>query len=515
MSPRVESPSPKVLETDVLVIGAGLAGGIAALKLAELGRRVLLVSGKGSASSWAQGGIVYRGPHDPTSLEHDIWEAGCHRNFKPVVKIVAEEGPKAIDEWLCKRLNVSFDESSNGVFDLALEAAHESHRILHVKDSTGAAITEGLEAALLKESRMTRTSGRIIDLMVSDRHDERREMQFAPSVVCGAYVYQADSGSVVAVKAQAVILATGGFSQLYQHSTGPGSSRGDGISAGHRAGARTLDLEYVQFHPTALYLPGKPRRLLTEALRGAGATLKNLDEKTFVDELAPRDVVARAIHEEMLRSGGSHVWLDLRTIPELENKFPSMVKLIREEGFDPRQDLIPVVPAAHYTIGGIWTDERGATSLPGLYAAGEVACTGLHGANRLASTSLLEALVFGQRAAEAASQYAAAHPVRDFKPRAWNHEKLPVDPALLAQDWQLLRQTLWNYVGLVRSERRLRRAERILVELRTEVESFYKKSQLSEELIGLRNGVLVATLVLYSALRNRESVGTHYLKQDY
>ena len=208
------------------------------------------------------------------------------------------------------------------------------------------------------------------------------------------------------------------------------------------------------------------------------------------------------------------MWLDLSKVAALEEKFPSMCKLIESKHFDPRHDLIPIVPAAHYSIGGVWSDEKGATSLPGLFAAGEVACTGLHGANRLASTSLLEALYFGEQAGLSASEWSQVSGGQDFVAKPWIAEDGPVDPALIAQDWQLLRQTMWNYVGLVRSEKRLKRAEKILVELRNEIESFYAKSRLTEDLIGLRHGILCANLILYSALRNRESIGVHYLKED-
>jgi L-aspartate oxidase len=314
--------------------------------------------------------------------------------------------------------------------------------------------------------------------------------------------------------AKATVLATGGFSQLYLHSTGPSSNRGDGISAAQRAGARTLDMEFVQFHPTTLYVSGKPRRLLTEALRGSGAKILNLKLQAFVDPLAPRDVVSRAIHEELAETLTEHVWLDLRAIADLKSKFPGVCAVLESESLDPKIDLIPIVPAAHYTLGGVWTDLDGRTSLSGLLAAGEVACTGLHGANRLASTSLLEALVFGERAGASAFADAQQMGLAEFDPRPWEPANAPVDSALVQQDFQHLKNTLWNYIGLVRSEKRLRRAERALVELRAEVESFYRRGDLSDELIGLRHGVLVATLLLYAALRNKESVGTHYLAAD-
>ncbi len=501
-------------ECDVLVVGAGLAGGIAALRAAESGLRVTLVSSEASATAWAQGGIVYCGEGDPERLIRDILNAGCEVNYKPAVEFLARSGPQAVDHWLRDKLGVEFDKGADGHPDLCLEAAHNTRRILHVKDFTGSAISKKLTEALNKNPLISRHPGVLVELLLSNRHDSRKDSQYNSSRVTGAYVFDSKTGQVNAYVAKAVILATGGFSQLYLHSTGPDTSRGDGIAAAHRAGARTLNLEYVQFHPTALFIPGEPRYLLTEALRGAGAKLLNFGGQRFVNELEARDVVSRAIHDELLKSNSSHVWMDLKPVESLAKKFPAIVKLLVEKGFDPEKDLIPVVPAAHYTIGGVWTDLNGATNLPGLFAVGEVACTGVHGANRLASTSLLEAIVFGEKAGEAAAKDAKCVAL-DFNARPWISEKGEVDPALLNQDWQLLRQSLWNYIGLVRSGRRLDRAEKLLGELRLEIESFYREGTLSTELIGLRNGVLVATLLLYSALRNPTSIGTHFLKTDY
>lgn len=499
---------------DVLVIGEGIAGSIAALQAAELGASVCLVSTQDSASGWAQGGIVYQGDNDPQQLMNDIRHAGCDINFPPVVELVSVEGPDAVDYWLREKLQVSFDQGLDGNSDLALEAAHNSHRILHVRDFTGRAIMEKMREAVRREKKIVRREAILVDFLLSDRHDTRPETSYRPSEVVGAYVFFPQEDRIESLVAKSVILATGGFSQLYLHSTGPRSSRGDGIAAGHRAGARTMNLEYVQFHPTALYIPGEPRKLLTEALRGSGAKLLSIDKKPFVNELEARDIVARAIHNVMIETQAPHVWMDMRSVKNLKEKFPDIVKLLGEKGFRADEELIPVVPAAHYTIGGVWTDIEGRTNMPGLWSVGEVACTGLHGANRLASTSLLEGLVFGERAARGAVERAQKLSL-DFSPKEWVHESGRVDPALLQQDWRLLKQTLWNYVGLVRSARRLERAEKIIASLRYEIESFYRESALSEELIGLRNGVLVATLLLYSALRNPRSIGTHFLKEDY
>jgi L-aspartate oxidase len=497
---------------DLIVVGSGLAGSIGALRAAEKGQRVLLIEGdKDCASAWAQGGIVYPRESDFADLTRDIFDAGCGINNPEAVRNVVHDGAKLVPYWLLERAGVAFDRDSAGNLDWALEAAHSRPRILHVKDHSGRAIMEQLRLLVAAHPLIERREGVLVDLLVSDRHDVRAPSVYKTSCCAGAYVFLRAEQRVEAFVAPAVLLATGGFSGLFEHSTGARSLRGDGIAAAHRAGARTLHLEYVQFHPTSLYIPHERRYLLTEALRGEGAKLLNMKGERFVDELAARDVVARAIHESMLHDGTEHVWLDCRGIKNFADHFPGILKLLKEKGLDPSKDLLPAVPSAHYTLGGVWTDSVGRTSLAGLFAAGEVACTGLHGANRLASTSLLEALVYGHRAADAVHDYLASLENWDFQAQPWIPGEDEVDPALLSQDWQLLRRTLWNYVGLTRNEARLKRAERMLSDLRRDVETFYKRGKLSEPLIGLRHAVQVATLILYAALRNPNSLGTHHL----
>jgi L-aspartate oxidase len=502
-----------IVTTDVLVIGSGLAGSSAALKASEMGARVLLVSANSeSASSWAQGGIVLPLVEDRNLLRRDILNAGCGINNPKVVDLIINEGEKIVRSFLIDQHGVPFDRNDNGELDLVREAAHSKERILHLKDRSGSGIMEALESSRKKSSIESRR-GILIDLLVSDRHDHRPESIYRRSRCWGAYFLDPTSGHVFAVVAKSTVLATGGFSQLFHHSTGPQGSVGDGISAAHRAGAKTLHLEYVQFHPTALFIPNERRYLLTEALRGAGGKLLNHQQQPFIDELAPRDIVSRAIHNEMLKENGEHVWLDLRLVKDMEDRFPTITALLKKFGFRPDEDLIPVVPAAHYTIGGVWSDTDARSSLHGLWVAGEVACTGLHGANRLASTSLLESVVFGYRAGEDAVKSSRDTTI-DFVPREWLPSKEKVDPALLRLDWSVLKRTLWNYVGLVRTPARLQRAERILLDLRKDVESFYRAAELSESLISLRHAALVSTLLLYSAIRNRSSIGTHYLRDS-
>jgi L-aspartate oxidase len=500
---------------DLIVVGSGVAGCIGALRAAELGRRVLLIEGDTAcASAWAQGGIVFPREDDFAALTQDIFAAGCEINNPEAVRNIVHDGSRLVPYWLLDRAGVNFDRTLEGHLDFALEAAHSRPRILHSKDQSGPAIMGSLRKLVSENPLIDRREGILVDLLVSDRHDLRASSVYRPSYCCGAYVFLKETQVVEAFVAPALLLATGGFSGLFEHSTGARTLRGDGIAAAHRAGARTLHLEYVQFHPTSLYIPNERRYLLTEALRGAGAYLRNIRGERFVDELAPRDVVARAIHDCMLRDGTEHVWLDCQNISNLDTHFPGVLNLLSEKGFDPRKEFLPVVPSAHYTVGGVWSDSQGCTSLQGLYVAGEVACTGLHGANRLASTSLLEALVYGHRAAEGAHKYLESRQDWDFQAQPWIPGEDVVDPALLSQDWQLLRRTLWNYVGLTRSEARLKRAERMLLDLRRDIETFYKRGRLSESLIGLRHAVQVSTLLLYAALRNRQSLGTHHLSDE-
>lgn len=499
---------------DVLIIGEGLAGSIAALRAADLGAKVCLVSHKTAASSWAQGGIVYQGENDPELLFQDVLQSGAQINNKAAVEKVLEKGPLYIEEWLQKRLQISFDSREDGALDLGLEAAHSTRRILHIKDKTGRGILEPLQKAVQDHPSIERVKGTVVELVLSDRHGLSKHCEYQAREVAGAYFLTGEN-KVQKILARSTILASGGYSGIFWHSSGPSSNIGAGISVAHRAGAKTLHLEFVQFHPTTLYKEHQPRTLLTEALRGEGAFL--LDEKgeRFVDELAPRDQVARAIHQKIASSNGPCVFLDLRHLGHVEEKFPGVVALLEKNKINYQKELVPVVPSSHYTIGGVWTDLDGKSSLPGLWACGEVACTGLHGANRLASMSLLEALVFGVESATDATKVALIKkdlPMVEYKD--WVSENEEVDPILLQQDWSLLKQSMWNYVGLIRTQKRLQRAENLINELRTEVESFYKKSCLTESLVNLRHAVLVASLTLYSALRRNKSLGTHYLEES-
>lgn len=517
--------SPRTIETDVLVIGAGMGGGVAALEAANAGANVIVLQRswdtRTSNTFWAQGGIIYEGVDDsPDLLAHDIMAAGAGLCHPPAVRLVAENGPRLVREILIERLGVEFDRAESGELDVTEEAAHARRRIIHTQDRVGEAISERLAAALEAHPRIQVIKGAVAVDLLTLSHQSRNPLDiYEPLTCCGAYVLFLREETVHTILSHETVLATGGVGQLFLHTTNPRGARGDGIAMAYRAGARLLNLEYIQFHPTALYHETAPRFLISESVRGEGARLVLSDGSEFMhryDErgsLAPRDIVARAIHEELLASNESCVYLDISHRPAewIQSRFPRIYQQCLKYGIDMTREPIPVVPAAHYSCGGVVTDLQGRSTIDGLRAVGEVACTGLHGANRLASTSLLEALVFGHMAGR---DIGAALPRSSRRPRPpiepWVREKEPVDPALILQDWLTIKYTMWNYVGLVRTEKRLRRAKQILRELQDEIEFFYARARMGDDLIGIRNGAQAALAILYAAMQNRTSRGCHY-----
>jgi len=508
---------------DVLVLGTGIAGCAAALSASRRGASVLIVTRSEQAESsntfWAQGGIVGRPAGDtPESLASDIEKAGGGLCNRAAVEKLAREGPDLVRSLLVDELGVPFDRE-NGEFDWALEGAHSMPRVLHVKDETGVPIERALLAAVRNEKRIEwKTAHTAVDFL-TPAHDSPDPMdRYLTPRVFGAYLLDRASGTVSPVRARTTILATGGLGQVFLHTTNPAGARGDGVAMAVRARARLLNLQFVQFHPTALVHP-KGRLLLSEALRGAGAIITDALGRPFLKdfdprgELAPRDIVARAIHRRMLEEDQPHALLDISHKPPewIREHFPGVAERCREAGYDVTKGPVPIVPAAHYSCGGVAVDLEGRTTLPALYAAGEVSCTGVHGANRLASTSLLEGLLWGWTAGNHAAEEARARARdRPLTSRDWKPEAEPVDPALIAQDWLVVKHTMWNYVGLVRSGKRLDRARRLLTELRHEIEDFYRHGAMSDALLGLRNGVHTALEIARAAAEDRVSRGTHY-----
>ena len=521
-----------MLETDVLIIGSGIAGATAALRLAENpNRRIALITRapdpNDSNTNWAQGGIIHRGVDDNADLlVEDILTAGAGASLPEAARILAEEGPPLLNEILINISNIKFDRDNDGKLSYGNEAAHQRRRILHVGDGTGAAISRGLIHALQSKTNIQWfTDATAVDLITYPHHSRDPLDTYKPITCHGAYVFDRKGRAVHRTLAAVTVLATGGLGRIYRNTTNPQGARGDGLAMASRAGARIINAEYMQFHPTALAVPGSEGFLISEAVRGEGGILLTPDGRTFMEEyspewkdLAPRDVVSRAIHHIMETRGYTHVLLDIashKSADEIRARFPNIYSTCLKFGVDISRDPIPVVPAAHYFCGGAQVDEVGKTSIENLYAVGEVSCTGLHGANRLASTSLLEGLVWGHRAArdiESKLDEAPLHiPTREMIP-PWDESRLDADPdpALIQGDMQTIQNIMWHYVGLVRSGERLSRAIRELRHLQNEIETFYRTTKLSDGLIGLRNAVESALIVAQAARHNRQSRGCHY-----
>lgn len=519
-----------MITCDVLVLGGGIAGCSAALRAAELGADVVVVvkdSLGESNTAYAQGGIIGLPPADahdsPALLASDIEAAGAGLCKPEAVALLAEQGPILCKEFLWKQIGVDFDHTGTQEPEPTAEAAHSARRIWHVKDATGRAIQAALTAKVRAHPRIRLYENHsLVDLLTVPHHSSDPRSVYDPIKVWGAYGLD-PKGQVRMCLAKRTVLATGGLGYLYLHTSNPASATGDGLAAAYRASARIVNCEYVQFHPTTLYVPGKPRTLLTEALRGEGAHLVNGKGERFMEkyapeglELAPRDVVSRAIFQEMAARGEPCMYLDLEPLKgrlDLEARFPTVLATCRAAGLEPLNQPIPVVPAAHYFCGGVAVDLDGRASLPGLFAVGEVSCTGVHGANRLASSSLLEGLVWGYRAGENCAQESRVTPLPDPGSLApW----IPVppgpepDPLLLEQDRTSIRTTLWNYAGIVRTRDRLLRGRGDMGYLYHRIEAFYRAAPLSRSLLELRNGIICARLIFKAALQNPESRGCHY-----
>ncbi len=501
--------------TDYLVIGSGLAGLTFATHLPPDAQILVLAkrSRDLNATAMAQGGVAAV-LGDGDSFEehvHDTQVAGAGLCREAVVREIVERGPQAIQ--MLRDAGADFTAGKGADLALGLEGGHGKRRIVHAADATGREV----ERAMLARCDAHPGVQILEDHMVIDLIT-RRQVQLQDDRALGAYVLDENSGEVVTVIARrAVVLATGGSGKAYLYTSNPDTATGDGVAMAFRARVPLSNMEFVQFHPTCLFNPQAKSLLISEALRGEGGVLRRQDGRSFMEQyhpqasLAPRDIVARAIDAELKRSGDEYVELDMTALdPDfLIERFPSIHAAISELGVDMRIRPIPVVPAAHYQCGGVLVDSRGRSALPGLFALGECACTGLHGANRLASNSLLEAVVVSQRAAELAAQL---EPVDTREIRPWDPGKAvpPDEHVVVAQNWDELRRFMWNYVGIVRTDRRLRRALRRLDLLDEEIREYYWKVQVDRDLLELRNIATVARLVVASALYRRESRGLHY-----
>jgi L-aspartate oxidase len=552
----------------VVVIGTGIAGLTVSFCLASAGIPVLLVTKaadpKDCNTFWAQGGIIYQGEGDsPAKLIEDILRAGAGLSNEESVRYLAVEGPRVVRQLLLEEINVPFSTSEEGELDLTQEGAHSLPRIIHAGDATGRAIETSLLNRVRNEPNITlATEMTAIDLLTTQHHPTDIQVRYRLTNECvGLYLLDNKTNDVYTIFADYTVLATGGVGQIYLHTTNTRSAIGDGVVMARRSGARVMNAEYVQFHPTALADKKANHYLISEALRGEGARLRNHKGEYFMEkyspalkDLAPRDIVARAIVEEMTANKEEFVYLDLanfyRGHQPIAERFPNIRRACLEIGVDIERDPIPVVPAAHYFCGGVLANNAGESTLSRLYAIGETSCTGVHGGNRLASTSLLEGLTWGYSAAasirhkyeagttpvEAANgpvprkarlsdapairrSYATRPPgigviddtllqsIPDWKPPGTQNME---DPALILQDWTTIQNTMWNYVGIVRTYERLKRSVADMRELGNRLTKYYHESTISKAIVELFHGQQMAMIVSNAALKNPVSRGAHF-----
>ncbi len=507
-------------EYDFVVIGSGIAGLSFALKAAKHGPVAVITKRKASDTNtaWAQGGIACV-TSDEDSFElhvRDTLEAGAGLCDEVVVRTIVTEGPERIRELV--ELGLQFDEreiSGHRELDLGKEGGHSKRRVLHVRDVTGKEIENTLLRELGRQSHVQLMENHMaVDLITAAK------LGFAAEDRClGVYVLDEKTGEVETIRSDRIVLASGGCGKVYLYTTNPDVATGDGVAMAWRAGVEIFNMEFIQFHPTCLFHPLAKSFLISEAVRGEGGILRNNRGEDFMKRydargsLAPRDIVARAIDAEIKRSGAKCVFLDVthRSPEFVQERFPHIYQTCLRFGIDMSKQAIPVVPAAHYQCGGIKTDVNGATSLHGLYAIGEVACTGLHGANRLASNSLLEGLVVAHRAAAAVvrPRRASNHNVPLPEWKSGNVQDVD-ELVVIYHNWDEIRRLMWDYVGIVRTDKRLQRASARLRNLQREIREFYWNFKVSVDLLELRNLAAVAALIVDSALCRKESRGLHY-----
>ena len=500
------------VKTDFLVIGSGVAGLSFALKVAAWGKVAVVTKREieESNTKYAQGGIASVWSQEDSFDAHiqDTLVAGdglCHPD---VVEMVVKNGPDRIRDLINWGVNFTLWEKDKTKYDLAREGGHSKRRIIHAADLTGEEVEKTLAKRVKRNSNIT-THENFIAVNLIVREGE----------CWGAYVLDIKKKVVHTFIAKVTLIATGGAGKVYLYTSNSDVATGDGIAMAYRAGAKIANMEFMQFHPTCLYHPEAKSFLISEAVRGEGGILRLKDGSPFMDkyhpqkELAPRDIVARAIDHEMKERGDDYVFLDIthRSPKFIKKRFPNIYQKCRSFGFDMTKEPLPVVPAAHYICGGVLTDNNGRTSIKRLYAVGEVACSGLHGANRLASNSLLEALVFAERASQQA-KYAVEQEI-SFPPISiWDigHAVDSYEAVMVSHNWDEIRRLMWNYVGIVRSKKRLERAKRRIELLQKEIQEYYWDFIITSDLIELRNIAMVGQLIIDSAIQRKESRGLHY-----
>jgi L-aspartate oxidase len=510
-------------EATNLIIGSGIAGLTLALKLADGGQKVHLIAKAGLTQSntwYAQGGIasVLGGEDSFENHVKDTVIAGAGLCHPKVVEQVVRAGPRLVRELISMGVKFTNEIKGEGASHLHLtrEGGHSHRRVIHADDWTGQAIISVLIERAREHPLITILENQMaIDLLTTDRYAPR----FGQNRCVGAYVLDRLTQSIYAVRSENTFLCTGGHGKVYLYTSNPDSATGDGLAMGWRAGCQVANLEFMQFHPTCLYHPQAKTFLISEAVRGEGGILKDKHGQDFMKayhaqgSLAPRDVVARAIDSELKKSGDTNVFLDVRHLggEKIKALFPNIYQTCLEYGFDMAKVMLPVVPAAHYSCGGLVVDENARTAVEGLYALGETACTGLHGANRLASNSLLEALVYADKAANYVLK-AARSPAIEVAIPAWNiGHAVPADElVVLSHSWDEIRRLMWHYVGIVRTEKRLRRAINRLRALQDELNMFYWDYQVTDTLLEVRNLAVVAELTVRCAMARKESRGIHF-----
>ncbi|KAJ0411544.1 hypothetical protein ATCC90586_001139 [Pythium insidiosum] len=520
---RMSSSSGVTFDTidcDALVIGCGVAGNAAALRLANRGVKVTMISAAedphNSATYWAQGGIIYKSPDDsPQLLASDVHRAGAGVCDDVAVQKLAVEGPARVEELLLEVAQVPFTRTEEGELALTLEASHNRARILYKADHTGRAIATSMVQAVQQHPKIELLTGRsAFDLVKNERGE------------CIGALTVSSTGKVEHFRSPFTLLATGGVGDVYKNTSNPEGARGEGVALAARAGARLKNMQYVQFHPTTLYIPDERRFLLTEALRGEGAILRDRSGRSFAKdyhpagELAPRDVVARMILAEMAKQGEPCIFLDISHEDSewLKSRFPTIYQHCLDRGIDMTKQPMPVVPAAHYHCGGVEVDLEGQTTIPGLYAAGEVSCTGVHGANRLASTSLLEGLVWGCAAADHfMNHFTTVDSLGDSKeldPFAGLLGFRDVSVKEVDEILQATQRIMWENVGPLRTFVGMAKAVEKLTQLEIKAEKLYRECYVTRQSAGIRNAVRAAKEIALAALNSPVSVGTHYILPD-
>jgi L-aspartate oxidase len=509
-----------VKTSDFLILGSGIAGLTFALKVADRGS-VFIVTKKEnyeSSTNYAQGGLACVLSESDSYKLHvrDTLHCGVGLSKKGAVEILAREGPRMVRELIGLGANFSKDEEASCGLSLGMEGGHSARRIVHSDDLTGREIERALLQAVLRHPSIVLVENHIAIELIVERAAGRTGKD--ERLACwGAHALNTQTATVTTFLASHTLLSTGGCGKVYLYTSNPDIATGDGLAMAYRAGAAVSNLEFVQFHPTCLFHPEAKSFLISEAVRGEGAVITNTDGLTFLEKyhkrgtLAPRDIVARAIDEEMKRRGDQCVLLDMRPVgkEKIQKRFPNIYSKLMSLGLDPVREPIPVVPAAHYMCGGVVTDLLGRTTVGRLYACGEVACTGVHGANRLASNSLPEALVFADRAARSAISASKRRPseVAVFET---GHARTPRESVEMKHDWMVLRKLMWDYVGIVRTDARLSIAARRIDVMRESIEDHYREFALESDLIELRNIALVSALIVRCALERKESRGLHY-----